>query len=33
MIVVKYIKKDRVIYEREGKTYELKEVEVIEEKK
>ena len=31
MTVVAYIKKDRVVYERDGKTYELKEVGVVEE--
>jgi len=28
MSVVAYIKKDRVVYERDGKTYEMKEVEL-----
>jgi len=28
MAVVQYIKKERVVYEREGKTFELKEVEI-----
>ncbi|MEA1878627.1 MAG: hypothetical protein U9N86_17430 [Bacteroidota bacterium] len=28
MTVVNYIKKDRVIYERDGKRYEMKEVEI-----
>lgn len=31
MSVVNYIQKERVIYNREGKTYEMKEVEVLEE--
>lgn len=30
MTVVAYIKTDRVIYERDGKTYEMKEVEIEE---